>query len=295
MKRNASFSLFWAVFLAVWLVPALALAGNRQLMTEKMAEQDMKRAIMESVIGYKVRSESRLGLTEDPSYKVETKAAAVIKGIKVDKMIYDKERDIALCFGHIDLGDVVNVVGELVRFKGVTVDGFGFGTMTEAARPPLMALRAATLDAYNQMAALLVGEKILSKSKMENFLLTEDINRSKVCAAIFGAYIPNPGVNSPNRGWGWDESGNAFVKLELDPRKVQDILGNLIIYKGAEVLEVTGRGSQTDDLTPLQEGSGAASMIRDSGSKTKYMNLDVPTAPAPGAPGNTQTGAGQAQ
>jgi len=295
MKRNAAFSLFWAVFLAAWLVPALVLAGNRQLMTEKMAEQDMKRAIMESVIGYKVRSESRLGLTEDPSYKVETKAAAVIKGIKVDKMIYDKERDIALCFGHIDLGDVVNVVGELVRFKGVTVDGFGFGTMTEAAKPPLMALRAATLDAYNQMAALLVGEKLLSKSKMENFLLTEDINRAKVCAAIFGAYIPNPGLSSPNRGWGWDESGNAFVKLELDPRKVQDILGNLIVYKGAEILEVTGRGSQTDDLTPLQEGSGAASMIRDSGSKTKYMNLDVPTAPAPGTPGNTQTGAGQAQ
>jgi hypothetical protein len=101
----------------------------------------MKRVIVESVIGYKVRSESRMGLTEDPSYKVETKAAAVIKGIKVDKMIYDKDKDIALCFGHIDIGDVVNVVGELVRFKGVTVEGFGFGTMTEAAKPPLMALR----------------------------------------------------------------------------------------------------------------------------------------------------------
>ncbi len=295
MKRDTAFPLFLAVLLTAWLLPALALAGNRQLMSEKMAEQDMKRAIMESVIGYKVRSESRLGLTEDPSYKVETKAAAVIKGIKVDKMIYDKEKDIALCFGHIDLGDVVNVVGDLVRFQGVTVEGFGFGTMTDAARPPLMALRAAMLDAYNQMAALLVGEKILSKSKMENFLLTDDINRAKVCAAIFGAYIPNPGLGSPNRGWGWDESGNAFVKLELDPRKVQDILGNLIIYKGAEVLEVTGRGSQVDDLTPLQEGSGAASMIRDSGSKTRYMSLDVPTAPAPGAPENTQTGSGQAQ
>ncbi|MDQ7832122.1 MAG: hypothetical protein RDU30_10335 [Desulfovibrionaceae bacterium] len=295
MKRDTAFPLFLAVLLAAWLLPALALAGNRQLMSEKMAEQDMKRAIMESVIGYKVRSESRLGLTEDPSYKVETKAAAVIKGIKVDKMIYDKEKDIALCFGHIDLGDVVNVVGDLVRFQGVTVEGFGFGTMTDAARPPLMALRAAMLDAYNQMAALLVGEKILSKSKMENFLLTDDINRAKVCAAIFGAYIPNPGLGSPNRGWGWDESGNAFVKLELDPRKVQDILGNLIIYKGADILEVTGRGSQVDDLTPLQEGSGAASMIRDSGSKTRYMSLDVPTAPAPGAPENTQTGSGQAQ
>jgi len=275
MKRNTAFSLFWAVFLAAWLVPALALAGNRQLMTEKMAEQDMKRAIMESVIGYKVRSESRLGLTEDPSYKVETKAAAVIKGIKVDKMIYDKEKDIALCFGHIDLGDVVNVVGDLVRFKGVTVEGFGFGTMTPASRPPLMALRAALVNAHDELAKLLVGEKILSQSTMENFILTKDVNRSKVCAAIFGAYVPNPGLGSPNRGWGWDETGNAFVKLEVDARKVRDVLGNLIIYKGPNILEVTGRGSQTDDLSDNPGG-----MVRDSGSKTKYMSIDAPTAPA---------------
>jgi hypothetical protein len=252
-----------------------ALAGNKQLMSEKMAEQDLKRNIVEAVIGYKVKSESRLGLTEDPSYKAETKAAAVIKGIKVDKMIYDKEKDIALCFGHIELGDVVNVVGDLVRFKGVTVEGFGFGTMTEAARPPLMALRAAVINAHDELAKLLVGEKILSQSTMENFILTKDVNRSKVCAAIFGAYIPNPGLNSPNRGWGWDETGNAFVKLEVDARKVRDVLGNLIIYKGPNIVEVTGRGSQTDDLSDNPGG-----MVRDSGSKTKYMSIDAPTAPA---------------
>ncbi|NMC50477.1 MAG: hypothetical protein GYA47_13780, partial [Desulfovibrio sp.] len=248
-----------AAAMGLLLAAQAGLAGNKQLMSEKMAEQDLKRNIVEAIIGYKVKSESRMGLTEDPSYKAETKAAAVVKGIKVDKMIYDKEKDIALCFGHIDLGDVVNVVGDLVRFKGVTVEGFGFGTMTEAAKPPLMALRAALLDAYNQMAALLVGEKILSQSTMENFILTKDVNRAKVCAAIFGAYIPNPGLNSPNRGWGWDESGNAFVKLELDPRKVQDILGNLIVYKGPNVIEVTGRGSQTDELS----GDTPGSMVRD--------------------------------
>jgi hypothetical protein len=247
-------------------------------MTEKMAEQDLKRNIVEAVIGYKVKSESRMGLTEDPSYKAETKAAAVIKGVKVDKMIYDKEKDIALCFGHIDLGDVVNVVGELVRFKGVTVEGFGFGTMTEAARPPLMALRAAVVNAHDELAKLLVGEKILSQSTMENFILTKDVNRSKVCAAIFGAYIPNPALNSPNRGWGWDETGNAFVKLEVDARKVRDVLGNLIVYKGPNIIEVTGRGSQTDELS----GDTPGSMIRDSGSKTRYMSIDAPTAPTGG-------------
>jgi hypothetical protein len=264
-----------AVAVVLVLAAQAALAGNKQLMSEKMAEQDLKRNIVEAVIGYKVKSESRLGLTEDPSYKAETKAAAVIKGIKVDKMIYDKEKDIALCFGHIELGDVVNVVGDLVRFKGVTVEGFGFGTMTEASRPPLMALRAAVINAHDELAKLLVGEKILSQSTMENFILTKDVNRSKVCAAIFGAYIPNPGLNSPNRGWGWDETGNAFVKLEVDARKVRDVLGNLIIYKGANIIEAIGRGSQTDELSDNPGG-----MVRDPGSKTKYMSIDAPTAPA---------------
>ncbi len=270
-----------AAAMGLLLAAQAGLAGNKQLMTEKMAEQDLKRNIVEAIIGYKVKSESRMGLTEDPSYKAETKAAAVVKGIKVDKMIYDKEKDIALCFGHIDLGDVVNVVGDLVRFKGVTVEGFGFGTMTEASRPPLMALRAAVVNAHDELAKLLVGEKILSQSTMENFILTKDVNRSKVCAAIFGAYIPNPGLNSPNRGWGWDESGNAFVKLEVDARKVRDVLGNLIVYKGANIIEVTGRGSQTDELS----GDTPGSMVRDPGSKTRYMSIDAPTAPAAGEKG----------
>ncbi len=50
-----------------------------------------------------------------------------------------------------------------------------------------------------------------------------------------------------------------------------------------------------DDLTPLQEGSGAASMIRDSGSKTKYMSLDVPTAPAPSGGSDKLDGGGKTQ
>jgi len=250
--------------------------GNKQLMSEKMALQDMKRQIVEAVIGFKVKSESEFGLTEDAAYRVDTKAAALIKGIKVDKMIYDKEKDVALCFGHIELGRVRNIVGERVEFKNVRVEGFGFGSMTEASRPPLRALRAATLNAYDEMAALLIGEKILSRSSAENFILTKDSNRSKVCAAIFGAYVPNPDLNSPNRGWGWDESGNAFLKLNLDARKARDIMGNLIVYTGGEnLLEVMGRGAQKDELAP-QGPDGGPAMVRPGAPKTQYMNLDVP-------------------
>ncbi len=264
-------------------IPVAASAqGNKQLMTEKMAKQDMKRRIVESVIGFKVKSETEFGLTEDAQYRVDSKAAAIIKGIKVDKMIYDKDKDIALCFGHIELGRIRNIVGENVEFKNVRVDGFGFGSMTESSRPPLRALRAATLNAYDEMAALLVGEKILSQSSAENFILTKDSNRSKVCAALFGAYVVNQDIGSPNRGWGWDETGNAFLRLALDVRKVKDLLGNLIVYTGGEnVLEVTGRGAQKDELAPVSP-EGGPSMIRPGSSKTQYQSLDVPLGgPAP--------------
>ena len=169
--------------LAVLAFAVCAMAqGNKQLMSEKMALQDMKRQIIESVVGFKVKSEGEFGLTEDAQYRVDSKAAAVMKGIKMDKMVYDKEKDIALCYGHVELGRVKNITGLTFAYKNVKVLGFGFGSMTEASRPPLRALRAALINAYDEMAALLIGQKILSQSTAENFILTKDSNRSKVCA-----------------------------------------------------------------------------------------------------------------
>ncbi len=276
--------------LAIFVAGQALAQGNKQLMSEKMAEQDLKRNLVEAVIGFKVKSETEFGLTEDAKYRADTKAAAVIKGVKVDKRIYDKEKDICLVFGHIDLGDIINVLGERVSFKDVRVESFGFGTMTEASRPALRALRAAQVNAYDEMAALLVGEKILSTSTTENFVLTKDSNRAKVCAAVFGAYVPNPGVNAANRGWGWDETGNAFLRLEMDVRKVRDLLGNLIKYKGENILTVTGRGAQKDELSDVQSGDGKVNLVRDPGSKTQYMDIGVPGGPQPQAPQQDLTG-----
>lgn len=279
--RALKIMLLFLLALAV-AAPAALAQGNKQLMSEKMAEQDLKRNLVEAVIGYKVKSQTEMGLTEDAQYRADTKAAAVIKGIKVDKRIYDKEKDVALCFGHIELGDVVNVLGERVSFKNVRVESFGLGSMTEASRPALRALRAAQVNAYDEMATLLVGEKILSQSRTENFILTKDSNRSKVCAAVFGAYIPNPGLNDANRGWGWDESGNAFVFLEMDARKVKDILGNTLVYKGENILRVMGRGAQKDELSNTGPDGQNPNLVRDPGSKTQYMDLGMPgSKPAP--------------
>lgn len=257
-------------------------AGNKQLMTEKMAIQDMKRNMVEAVVGFKVRSTGEFGLTQDAKYKIEEKAAALIKGIQVDKMVYDPVKDVAFCVGHLDLGNVRTVFPDLKRYKGVTVLAFGFGTMSESARPPLMALRAAFLNAYDQMAAILVGEKISGYSETENFILTEDTNKSKVCAAVYGAYVPNVEINSKDRGWGWDENGNAYVKLRIDARKVRDIIGQRIRYEGPNVIEVVGRGAQVDELSePVPQGSGLG-----PGGKTEYRSLDIPVQSGNPQPSN---------
>lgn len=285
MLKRRSFTL--VAILAFVLAASVALAGNKELMSNKMAKNDLKRQLVEWVIGLKVKSYSEMGLTEDPKYDVKTKAVAVIKGIKVDKQIYDKDKDVALVFGHIDLGDVKNVLGERIAYKNVTVNGFGFGSMTEESRRPLRALRAAMLNAYDELASTLVGEKVLSKSESENFILTKDVNRSKVLAAIAGAHIPDIDLNAANRGWGWEENGNAFVKLRLDARTAKDILGNNIIYKGdAGVIEVVGRGAQVDELNP-----DGPSMVKKSGDKVKYQSLDIPGLGGPASPDKLKGGA----
>jgi hypothetical protein len=242
-------NLYWgAAILLVMFLSGSAFAANLQLMSEKMAKQDLRRNIMESVIGYKVKSEGQFGLTQDANYTIEQKAAAVMKGVVEERIVYDKNKDICICIGYLDLGNVQNILGERIRYKNVKVRGVGFGTMSPQYRGHLLALRAALVNAYDEMANLIVGQKISSYSKVENFVLTRDSNKSQVCAAIYGARIPNVDLDSRDRGWGWDDSGNAFVKLTMDLSQVKDVLGARIIYKGTNTIEVTGRGSQTDDL-----------------------------------------------
>jgi hypothetical protein len=236
-----------AVFLAACLCGS-AFAGNLQLMSEKMAKMDLRRNIMEAVIGYKVKSEGQFGLTEDASYNIKVKAAAVMKGVIEDRIVYDRNKDICICTGYLDLGNIQNILGERIRYKNVRVRGVGFGTMSPQYRGHLLALRAALVNAYDEMANLIVGQKISSYSEVENFILTKDSNRSQVCAAIYGARIANVDLDSKDRGWGWDDSGNAFVKLTMDLGDVKDILGARVVYQGPNIIEVIGRGSQTDGI-----------------------------------------------
>lgn len=271
MKRI--FVAILAVFMLGLCLSHVAEAGNKKLMTIKMAKQDLKRNLTESVVGYKVKSSGQYGLTEDAKYKVQTKVDAVIKGVQVDECVYDQGKDVAICYGHIDLGTVQNILGEYTAYKDVTISSMGLGTMTESSKPALQALRAAMLNAYDELATVLVGEKISSRSQMDNFVLTKDSNRSKLCAAVYGAHIPQHSVKFGKKGWGWDEQGDAYVILQIDVEKVRDILGNTLKYKGENIIEVMGMGSMKDELSETEDGQGTTR----GGTKLTYGNLAVPT------------------
>lgn len=273
MKRKALL-ITLAAAMALLLAVA-AYAGNKKLMTIKMAKQDLKRNLVESVVGFKVKSSGEFGMTEDAAYKVDTKAEAVIKGVIVDECIYDDAKDVALCYGHMDLGDIQNILGQYIRYKSVTIKHFGMGTMTETSRPALQALRAAMLNAYDEMASTLVGEKISSRSSAENFVLTKDSNRSSMCAAVYGAFIPQSSVKFGKKGWGWDEQGDAWVILQLDVEKVKDLLGNNLKYKGQNIIEVMGQGSMKDEL----KGDSDSQPSGPTGSKMKLTsgNIGIPS------------------
>lgn len=273
MTRTASAALAVALVLALFTGGQARAQGSKQLMSERMAVQDMKRMIVETIIGYKVQSQTQFGLTEELNYKADAKAQAVIKDIQIDQVVYDRQKDIALAIGYIDLnGEIQNVLGERLAFKDVRVEGFGFGTTTEASRPPLLALRAAMINAYDLMGAALLGEKLTSRSVTENFILSKDSNRSKVAAAVYGAYIPNPRVNDSQRGWGWDEKGIAFVKLEMDARKIRDLMGNVTEINYENIISVTGHGAQVDEV---------AKPPQSMRKPTESMDLGVPTQQPP--------------
>ncbi len=274
--KNSKLLFGLAIVFGLLLTASFACAGNKKLMSLKMAKQDLKRNLVESIVGYKVKSEGKFGLTEDASFKVDTKAAAVIKGVVIDECVYDKDKDIAMCYGHIDLDTVQNILGDYIQYKNVTLDSVGFGTMTQASRPPLQALRAAMLDAYNQLAVTLVGEKIYSRTGTENYLLTKDVNRSKACAAVYGAHIPQESVKFGRKGWGWDSEDTAYVVLQLDVDKVRDLLGNELIYKGENIIEVMGQGTYVDDLSELRDQESGNADAPRKGTKVREATLDIP-------------------
>ncbi|BBK33040.1 LPP20 lipoprotein [Stella humosa] len=262
-----------AMTLAVVAAPAAA-QGNKELMSIRMAQAMATRGITESIVGLKVRSQEVFFSDRSGETSVDTKIQAAVKGVKHGRPKYDAARDIAISEATITLGDVRNVIGKPVSYNNVTVRRIGLGTNTESSRPFLQALRAAEIDAYDQLARTIVGQQVDSRSRTENLVLVSDEVRTSVMAAIWGAEV---------KDYGWTEDGNAFVKMTLDVRYAKDVFGNRIKYTGPNVIEVTGQGAQRDDTRASMGQPGQPGRLYDP------VDLKLPTG-APVAVEAPQTG-----
>ncbi|HYG86800.1 MAG TPA: LPP20 family lipoprotein [Azospirillum sp.] len=216
--------------------PQALAGGNRELMSIKMAQAQATRALAESVVGLKIKSKVVAFADAPAESSVESKVAAELKGVTFNKPKYDSQKDVAVVEARIDLNLVQNVIGKTFDYKGLTVKRLGFGTSSEGARDYIKALRAAELDAYDQLARTLVGQEITGRSRVENMVVESDEVRTRVMAAVWGAQVVD---------YGWEENGNAFMKLRLDADFVRNIFGG--IQKNVGTVEVTGYGATVDD------------------------------------------------
>ncbi len=223
-----------------------AAAGNKKLMTVKKAKALASRALVESVIGLKIRSQALWASKPDDYNQVESKVTAAIKGINFDTPKYDTEKDIAQATASIRLGNITNIIDKPIQYDDVVISRTAFATSSKQYVPLLSALRAAELDAYDEMAKLIVGQKIKSKTEVNNMILENDEVRTKVLAAIWGAEVVS---------YGWEEDNNAFVQLRLNAKWVHDIFGQTLDYGDTNYLEVTGHGASVNDLDNSQENA----------------------------------------
>lgn len=243
-----------------------ASAGSKKFMTINGAKVVAERAIVESVIGLKIRSKESVDEMIAGNVRIDAKTRASIKGIEYEDIVYDKRKDVARVVATLKLGRVSNIIGKRIDFQGRTIKRVGFATSTPAMAPPLQAMRAAEIDAYRQLAKKIVGFTLESRTTVENYVLKSDQIRTKLMAAIYGAELT---------GYRWDEDGDAYVKMTLSLRYVEDVLGQRLRRDG-DVIEVEGSGAQADDYAGQPEpGFSSGAAIREG-------SIDIPMGgPAP--------------
>lgn len=229
------------LFVFVLMVCLPAMAGNKKIMSVRAAKVLAERALVESVYGFKIRSSETVENMIASSFegKTETKTKAEIKGIKIEDVAYDASKDIARATASITLHKFTNIDGVEMDFKGRTFKRVAFATSTPAMAGPVKALRAAELDAYKQLAKRIVGFTLESHTTVENYMLKSDIVKSKVLATVYLARVSD---------YGWDENGDAYIKMVIDTKEVSDVLGEKIMEPD-EIIEVEGNGAQVDDFS----------------------------------------------
>ena len=246
--KNTKQILFAVLTLSCFLV-SFSYAGNKKIMSTRGAKVIAERALVESIYGLKVRSTEEVINMVSMNFvgKTESKTSAEVQGIKITEIIYDAEKDIAKATAEVTLEKFTNIDGHEMDLKGKTFSRVGFATSTPASAPPIQALRAAEIDAYKQLAKTIVGFTLESKTTVENYILTSDVVKTKVLATMYLAEVTD---------YGWDEEGDAYIKMALHIPEIEEIIGQKILNVD-ELVEVEGQGAQRDTYQEAQQQAQA--------------------------------------
>ncbi len=217
-----------------------AWAGNKRLMSIMAAKVQASRSLVESIYGLKIRSSESVMDMIAANYKniTETKTEAFINNIKFTNISYDPQNDIARVEATVQLPSIQNIDGKQMDLKNKVFRRIGYGTSTNSSAGNIAALRAAEINAYQELARRLVGIKIESKTSVENFILKSDVVKTKLLATLYLAEVTNHG---------WEENGDAYITMALNVADATVILGKDIGIN-EEIIEVQGFGAQDDDF-----------------------------------------------
>lgn len=236
-------------------------AGSEKLMAIKAAKITAERGIMESLAGLKIRAKGQFEDQFNHNISLDSKSAALVKGVEYIKIVYDKEKGIAEVTAELKAHQIKTVLGDTVDYKGKAISRVGFGASNSKAAQPLLALRAAELDAYQEMAKVIVGAEMTSKTSVKNFITTSDDIRIELMAAIYGSDVV---------AYGWDGE-DAYMTIQMELGNIKDILGQEINYDG-DVVRVTGNGTMVDDY----KIDVARSNKKQSRLKIYEQSIDIP-------------------
>jgi len=224
-------------------------AGNKEHMTINAAKVLAERSLLESVYGLKVRATESVENMIATSFvgSTETKTEGLLQGVMYEEIVYDAEKDVAKVIATVKLQKIKNINGETINLKGKTFRRVAFATSTPEQAEPLKALRAAEIDAYKQLAKQLIGFTLESKTKVENYMLTSDMIKTKLLATLILAEV---------KEYGWRSNGDAYVKMTLNLKDFKDIIGQGV-SGGARVVSVEGVGAQVDDFSEAKKKAAA--------------------------------------
>lgn len=239
MTRRA-FRILCFILVGLYAAVPVAHAGNKRIMSIAAAKVLAERALIESIYGLKVRATEEVADMVAASFvgTTESKTKAMIKGVRFEEVVYDPQKDLAKVTASVQLPSITNIDGVEMNLGNKVFRRVAFATATPSMAGPIKALRAAELDAYKQLVKRIVGFQLESQSSVENYILTSDTVKTKVLATLYMAELEE---------YGWNEFGDAYVKMSLNVQDIGAIIGEPIIGEDA-VVTVEGQGAQEEDL-----------------------------------------------